>query len=371
MVYNIIDYNVLKGVIQINKIKYMSIASKDLKTYGFSETKYLNGEICEECSVDIYSYIETNGDGWTKKGNTITGTGNCLINQAGLFISLNDNGDILAVTEPKHNTSGKYGLVRVFKYNNESSEWDILGNELSDFVDEDVRFNVELNSDGHILTVGYKDSTSIIQYRYNDETNEWVQQGNIINSVNEADVEYTTVTMSNTGKTIIKSEYNSSSSISTVYKYNQTTNEWEQKGQKITITTTNENQNIYKTVISMNDNEDILVISLISNTGVYKYDAETNEWVQQGDYIAYEKKHELLRNVSFCEDDVIYGFTHSLDRTVINTLNFVRHSYKSDTNVWETTENVTDLNINDLRHYKCHDLRVLPRFAIVSSEASE
>ena len=94
MVYNIIDYNVLKGVTQINKIKYMSIASKDLKTYGFSETKYLNGEICEECTVDMYSYMETNGAGWVKKGNTINGTGNCNANQAGLFISLNDNGDI-------------------------------------------------------------------------------------------------------------------------------------------------------------------------------------------------------------------------------------------------------------------------------------
>ena len=101
---------------------------------------------------DVLTYRYTTSSGWTKVGNTISGSGEANTNFA---ISADDTPMVLAVAQHGHNTNT--GRVQVYEWTDTVSEWhrrgsDILGEEGGDL----FGCSLSISADGTVLVVGAK-----------------------------------------------------------------------------------------------------------------------------------------------------------------------------------------------------------------------
>jgi|SRR5690554_959618 len=153
--------------------------------------------------VKVYEYVS---NAWQQIGTEIEGEG--FGDESGTSVSLNDEGNIVAIgagynDNPNGNNAGH---VRV--YQNFSRVWTQIGSDIDGEAEEDFSGNsVSINSAGDIVAIGAldNDGTSLNAghvrvYKY--ESGDWVQIDNDIDAEAELDQFGFSVSLNNSGSTV-------------------------------------------------------------------------------------------------------------------------------------------------------------------------
>jgi len=106
--------------------------------------------------VSIYQYNNNANDpSWIQLGPHINGEASN--NYSGVYISLNDAGNIVAIGAPYNNGNGSSsGHVRLYQYNNNVNDpsWIQMGQDIDGEVSGDYAARVSLNAAGNIVIIG-------------------------------------------------------------------------------------------------------------------------------------------------------------------------------------------------------------------------
>jgi len=114
--------------------------------------------------VKVYKYISDNS--WIPQGQTISGE--ALNDYSGYSVSLNKQGNILAIGAPFNDGSANFaGHVRIYKYNGIS--WIQIGTDIDGGLEYDyVGRALALNAEGNRLVIGVPGQGSVIVYQTTD-----------------------------------------------------------------------------------------------------------------------------------------------------------------------------------------------------------
>jgi len=186
--------------------------------------------------VRIYDW---NGAAWIQKGNDIDGENSH--DNSGTAISLNNEGNIIAIGASNNSDNGVYaGHVRIYEWN--GITWIQKGNDIDGENSHDNSGSaVSLSADGNIIAIGARenndngnDAGHVRIYEWNGTI--WVQKGNDIDGENSFDKSGWAVSLSADGSIIaIGAPDNSAngnySGHARIYEWNGTI--WVQKGNDI------------------------------------------------------------------------------------------------------------------------------------------
>ncbi|NMH89352.1 T9SS type A sorting domain-containing protein [Flavivirga algicola] len=221
---------------------------------------------------------------------------------SGHNISLSSDGSIFAIGAPNNNSNGNdSGLVEVYK--NTSTGWVKTFDTKGENTKDELGYSVSLSSDGSTLAIGAPnyngvngDNSGYVQvYRYNESSTVWEKLGDNIEGNNQGDKLGWSVSLSSDGSKIaIGSPDNSSDEYKKgrvqVYEYKSAN--WTQLGNDI-YGETSSDQSGYS--VSLSNDGSVLAIGAINNRGditnpnlsmghvrVYKYDIPSMDWSQVG-----------------------------------------------------------------------------------------
>ena len=195
--------------------------------------------------VRVYRLKDDESD-WVKLGNDIVGEdGNDM---AGWSVSLSSDGKIVAIGAKYNRGATFYnswnGHVRVYQLKDDESDWEKFGNDIDGEASGDnmAGWSVSLSSDGKTVAVGAKgndnsngsDSGHVRVYKFDDVTSDWRKLGDDIDGEAATDYSGYSVSLSSDGKTVaIGAPYNdgngSNSGHVRVYKVDDSDN-WVQLG---------------------------------------------------------------------------------------------------------------------------------------------
>ena len=191
----------------------------------------------------VYQYVGTQ---WVQMGQDIHGQ--AAQYQSGWSVSINSDGSIVAIGEPRNDANGlDAGNTRVYKYDASASQWvqmgqDISGQNLDDH--DNSGHSVSINSDGTIVAItaicdddGGANSGNTRVYEYNGT--QWVQIGQDIDGESNHDRSGSSVSINSDG-TIVAIGANANdgngsgnSGHTRVYHYSSTLSEWVKIGEDI------------------------------------------------------------------------------------------------------------------------------------------
>lgn len=263
--------------------------------------------------VQIFKNI---GGTWTQQGQHLIGD-----NQGdnfGYAISLNSNGNIIAITAPNHDIPlTNAGIVRIFE--NISGTWtqlgqDIVGSAAGDFSGQ----SVSLSSDGLTVAIGtikYSSNRGQVRvYKYTGGT--WVQQGSNVVGVGSQDQLGTCVSLSSDGLTFVTglkfSTYDTLTSNGSAKVYEFDGVDWLQKGATIQGEAIYDN---FGASADISSDGSIVAIGATKNDGtasnaghVRVYEYSVGAWVQIGQDIDGEAiNNEFGYSVSLNDAGTIVG----------------------------------------------------------------
>ena len=268
--------------------------------------------------VRVYEYNDGTSQ-WGQLGEDIDGE--AAGDNSGYSVSMNSAGTKMAIGAV-HNDDNR-GHVRVYEYNDGTSQWEQLGEDIDGEVGgswsgDKSGWSVSMNSDGTIVAIGAPlndgngyNSGHVRVYEYNDETSQWGQLGEDIDGEAGDDYSGRSVSMNSAGtKVAIGADYNygngSNSGHVRVYEYNDGTSQWEQKGDDIDGEAAGDNSG---KSVSMNSAGTIVAIGAPYNDGngsnsghvrVYEYNDETSQWGQLGEDIDGEVSGSWSGDKSGC-----------------------------------------------------------------------
>ena len=242
-------------------------------------------------------------DYWIQKGLDIDGESDN--DQFGYSIAMSANGKFLAVGSPYHD--GSKGLVRVYKFL--SGNWTQIGSDLDGEAEDDTSgFSVSINNDGDIVAIGAPENNGIHGensghvrvYQYNGT--DWVQLSDDIDGEAEDDKSGFSVSLNYKGDIVaIGAPENNGTADNAghvrVYQYNGSGNPWLQLGQDIDGEAEGDKSG---SVVSLNALGDIVAIgspnhdAVKGHVRIYKYNGSGNPWLQLGDDIDGESGGDLF-----------------------------------------------------------------------------
>jgi hypothetical protein len=155
---------------------------------------------------------------WQKLGNTF----NDSFGNSGSLISLNNNGDILAITNPWQEKT------KVYQW--DGTSWNQYGNDILTSIqvgNDDFIYDIKLNGNGNILANNYYSSGVCKIYKYESST--WSQLGNTIIPNNVDAFGLNDIAINNDGNRIAASYLRNSltnSGIIEIYDYNSSISTW-------------------------------------------------------------------------------------------------------------------------------------------------
>ena len=182
-----------------------------------------------------------NGTSWNILGSTITSNAPGELN--GFSVSLSNDGTVLALGEPRHDTNlFKVGRVRVFQLTTPGNIWVSKGSYLLGLESgEQFGYAVSLSGDGNTLAVGtpFSDKNGIQSgvvkvYRWNGGN--WVQKGVDINGIMIGDWFGNSVAMSYDGNSVVAGSILSDENVvdaGQIRVFNWKGTVWEQVGYSI------------------------------------------------------------------------------------------------------------------------------------------
>lgn len=248
--------------------------------------------------------IFENIDGvWTQLGNNINGLNSS--DKFGISVALNEEGNIVAVGALDSNANGyESGQVRVFEL--VGGSWQQLGENIDgEALSDHSGEAISINNQGNIIAIGAKHNEAtdggnfghVRVYQFIDD--QWEQLGNDIDGDNAQDLFGNSVSLNGEGTLLaIGAPYNDDNGVSSgkvkVFEYQ--TDNWEQIGDDILGKT---NQDRFGESVSLNANGTILAVGATlggeNPTGtVSVLQRDGNNWVQIGDDINGEENNDFF-----------------------------------------------------------------------------
>lgn len=217
--------------------------------------------------VKVYGY---NAGNWIQLGNNIEGES--ASDFSGISVSLNANGNILAIGASRNNGNGNFsGHVRVFEYN--ANSWIQIGDDING-EDENDRsgWSVDLSDDGTIVAIGAIDNDGQNGFSsghvrvYQNSSNNWIQLGSDIDGEATFDSFGDSLDLNSSGNVlVVGSKSNDGNGNSSghvrVYKY---TTDWVQIGNDIDGEAPFDRSGAS---VSLNNEGNILAIGATENDG--------------------------------------------------------------------------------------------------------
>ena len=251
---------------------------------------YNDGNGSNSGHVRIYQY---NNNSWIQLGTDIDGEAS--VDQSGFSVSLNDAGNIVAIGAPINRGNGSQsGHIRIYQYNNNS--WIQIGSDIDGETSTNQSgFSVSLNADGNIVAIGAPfNSQSGRQYSghariYQYNNNSWIQLGQDIDGEAAYDNFGNKISLNDAGNIVaIGSTLNSGNSSESghvrIYQYNN--NSWIQLGTDINGEAIDDKSSFS---ISLNGAGNIVAIGAPYNDGngsssghVRLYQYNDPSWIQLG-----------------------------------------------------------------------------------------
>jgi hypothetical protein len=227
----------------------------------------------------------------------------------GSFVSLNDDGNIIAIGATGNNS----GCVKV--YENVNDEWIQLGqNIFGENFNDNFGGTVDLSSDGMTLAVSARLNDEIAdnsgQVRvYENLNGSWVQLGNSLNGETNFDEFGSSISLSSDGTILAIGSRNFDNNNSGEVEIFQLVNDnWIQIGLDINGEFSNDLAN----TVSLSSNGSIIAIGATANLGsgfqsghVRIYENQNNTWVQIGSDIDGEAESDFSGTVSLSSDGSI------------------------------------------------------------------
>jgi hypothetical protein len=212
-------------------------------------------------------------------------------------ITMNADGNVIAISAPKYQTSstgGYFGAIYIYKYNEQTKTWQSVS--FTGQNQDRLGSAISMNAAGNILAatslggsiagvIGY-----VKVYRFDESTSQWNQMGQTINgtSTNGSDQFGCSVSINSAGDRFVVGIRNSDSSKGSVkaYSWNSNTSQWVQLGQ--TVVGTGTDLNLGKNV-SINSTGDRFVTTSSTGGGeikVYNFNQTNSTWELLGQTIA-------------------------------------------------------------------------------------
>ena len=275
---------------------------------------------------------------WPQFGPTISGVD--ASERSGWSVSLSSDGTTVAIGA--YGNSSNRGVTRVYKYNATTGQWPQFGpNIVGDGTQEYNGYSVSISADGTTVAVGAfgrnSDKGVTRVYKYNATTNQWQQLGPNIEGDGTQEYFGISVSISADGTTVaVGAYYNSSSKgVTRVYKYNATTDQWPQFGPNISGVDASERSGWS---VSLSADGTTVAVGAYAYSGskgvtrVYKYNATTGQWPQSGPNILGDgSTEESGYSVSLSAD----GMTVAIGARTNSGNKGVTRVYRYNGNAWQ------------------------------------
>ena len=163
--------------------------------------------------VRIYQINDSESD-WTQLGEDIDGE--MVGDYSGREVSLSTDGSTVAIGSPYNSDNGAYaGQVRVYNYDDNDSGWVQRGQDLVGEASYDnFGYSVSISGDGRTIAIGAPadDETDdrpgyARVYSIENESNEWQQVGDVMNGTTENGSFGYSVSLSNDGRILAVGDY--------------------------------------------------------------------------------------------------------------------------------------------------------------------
>jgi len=244
---------------------------------------------------------------WVQRGQEIQG--DVAGDELGDWVNLNFDGSVLAVSAPGVSGPGgeDSGLVRIFEFRDASDEWVQMGQDIDgDGRSANFASSVRLSADGRVAAMGASgfDCVNGINcglakvYRYDSETNEWNIMGQIIEGERSEDESGHSVALSADDGSILAVSAIKNDGVNgedsghvRVFKYNETLSLWVQVGSDIDGESAHDG---FGWSVSLSSDGSVMAVGAFLNDGqtgedsghtrVYQFQSNIG-WVQLGDDI--------------------------------------------------------------------------------------
>ena len=268
--------------------------------------------------VRIY---KNNSGNWTQIGNDIIPPGNI---GGASSISLNAVGNIIAIN----------GIGAVSIYENISEVWTQIGNDiLGDYTSNNL---VSLNDNGDILAIGKSDTGNGLNLGrvriYKNNLGVWNQIGDDITGVENGNQIGSSLSLSSNGSIVAFG--GTSNGYRFIRIYENISNVWTQIGTDIASQTMGEG---FGNSISINSNGNIVAIGIpgFGSGKISIYQNISNTWSQTGSIDGETSNDGIGKSVSLNSDGDIVAFGGT---AFTGTSGFVR-VFKNNSNVWSQVGN--------------------------------
>lgn len=261
--------------------------------------------------VNLYEFDLTNSE-WNQKGQSIIGDNKG--ESWGSDISISSNGNIVAISSPDNsNASQNSGLVRIFKFDNNSSTWNQMGQDINGKYKEDrCGISISLNSEGNIIAIGSnlndqngENAGQVNIFEYDSESNTWIPKGPSINGTDEGDRFGEVVSLSSDGSIVaIMARIPFENGDVEVYEFQSESSTWQQIGQDINKGSGDNHTDLLSSLSISQDGKTLAIGASFNddngqnsgNVRVFNYSNSQNNWIQKGQNIIGEAAEDRSGN---------------------------------------------------------------------------
>lgn len=220
-----------------------------------------NGDSCTACGLT--KIFEWQSTAWVQKGNAIAG--DSAMDLSGAQVKLNNAGNVIAISSPPSNTAAvAAGLVRFYEFAN--NNWVQKGNAiLGNSSIEHLGTGLDLSADGNSVAVGAPMNSDSGHYSgkvkvYDWINNSWTQRGLTIHGDTAEEKSGEVVSLSADGNTLAIGSPKCAQGgrgVGKVRVYEWSSNSWQQKGATFHGSILDEKLG---TAISLSDDGSVLAI---------------------------------------------------------------------------------------------------------------
>ena len=250
--------------------------------------------------VRIFEY-QSSSNAWTQIGQDIDGETSNEI--SGISVSLNSNGNIIAIGASKNSDNGTVrGKVRV--YENDGGTWTQIGQDIEGEARGDYSGrSVSLNSDGNIVAIGAPGNEGNAEQSghvrvYENKGGTWTKIGQDIDGKAERDFSGFSVSLNSNGNIVAIGSPNAENANGyvRVYQYQSALDTWAQIGQDIVSESI---QGWTGTSVSLNSDGTILATgtpytnSFTGHVSIFEYQSSSETWTQIGQNIEGEASSDM------------------------------------------------------------------------------
>lgn len=284
--------NLNLGLVKVFQYNGNSWVQKGADIIGAEENDYVGRDITlsddgsilavvtsESGNLDNLGYItiyKFNDSGWQQMGQKILGdfNGIKLTAMSGASVSLSNDGKIIAIGCPgsSDNQNSFSGLVKMYQYN--ETDWVQMGEDILNDHGTDFGTDVSLSGDGKIVAIGRISTEEPGSVKiYNFTNDQWLQKGQTINGDEIRDFFGNAVSLSSDGNILAVGAPATNApqyQEGRVKTFHYSGTEWQQLGQKIDGTSSNDYLGYD---VSLSDAGDFLAVGVPFYTNLNYYES--------------------------------------------------------------------------------------------------